>query len=190
MNIVENKELSERDVLEIIAEIREGNTGSFELLYEAYYKMVISIIRRIVKPFPSELDGIVNEAFLLIFKGLKGFKGDSKFSTYAYRIVLNYAFKVSKKRSRDKKYFVIYGDNNEEFENISSTEKTEDNIIIKNSLEQAIGSLNKDLQEAIDLYYYQRYSVKEIATIVGTTETAIKNRLYQARIKIKSILEG
>jgi len=47
--------------------------NAFEHIYEVYYKMVASIIRRIVKPNPAELDSIVNEAFLIIFKGLKGF---------------------------------------------------------------------------------------------------------------------
>ncbi len=191
MITVEKKELNEIEIQNIIQDILKGNVNAFELIYDTYYKMVASIIRRIVKPNLAELDSIVNEAFLIIFKGLKGFKGNSKFSTYIYRIVLNFAFKVSKKTNREKKYFVVLGDNAEEngIETIASPIQTEDIIIDKNFLENAIGSLNKELQEAVDLYYYERYSVKEISAIVGTTETAIKNRLYQARNKIKNELK-
>ena len=191
MITIEKKELNEIEIQNIIQDILKGNVNAFEHIYDTYYKMVASIIRRIVKPNPAELDSIVNEAFLIIFKGLKGFKGNSKFSTYIYRIVLNFAFKVSKKTNREKRHFVVLGDNTEEngIETIASPIQTEDIIIDKNFLENAIGSLSKDLQEAVDLYYYERYSVKEIATIVGTTETAIKNRLYQARIKIKNELK-
>ena len=191
MITVEKKELNEIEIQNIIQDILKGNVNAFEHIYDTYYKMVASIIRRIVKPNLAELDSIVNEAFLIIFKGLKGFKGNSKFSTYIYRIVLNFAFKVSKKTNREKKYFVVLGDNAEEngIETIASPIQTEDIIIDKNFLENAIGSLNKELQEAVDLYYYERYSVKEISAIVGTTETAIKNRLYQARNKIKNELK-
>ena len=191
MITAEKKELNEIEIQNIIQDILKGNVNAFEHIYDVYYKMVASIIRRVVKPNPAELDSIVNEAFLIIFKGLKGFKGNSKFSTYIYRIVLNFAFKVSKKTNRERRHFVVLGDNTEEngIETIASPIQTEDIIIDKNFLENAIGSLSKELQEAVDLYYYERYSVKEIAAIVGTTETAIKNRLYQARNKIKNELK-
>ena len=191
MITMEKKELNEREIQDIINNVCQGNVNDFEKIYDVYYKMVTSIIRRIVKPNATELDSIVNEAFLIIFKGLKGFKGNSKFSTYIYRIVLNSAFKVSKKKNRERKYFVVWGDNNDSnsIENIASPTKIEEVIVDKNFLENTIGSLTKELQEAIDLYYYERYSIREIANIVGTTETAIKNRLYQARNKIKNELK-
>ncbi len=181
--------MTEEEIKGVINKILEGDTKAFEVLYDMYYKMVASIIRRIVKPNPSEIDAVINEAFLIVFRSLKGFKGNSKFSTYVYRIVLNYAFKVSKKKSKERKYFIVLGGPEENaIENISSNDRTDENIVNKNIIEHAIGTLNKDLQEAVDLYYYERYSIKEIADIVGTTETAIKNRLYQARYKIKNEL--
>lgn len=189
--MVKDMELCEKNIQGVIDRILQGNVQEFEIIYDQYFKMVISIIRRVVKPSSSEIDAIVNEAFLIIFKSLKGFKGESKFSTYIYRIVLNYAFKVSKKKSKERKHFIVFGndENNESLiENLSSDERLDESIVNKNVLEYAIGTLNKDLQEAIDLYYFERYSIREIADILGTTETAIKNRLYQARYKIKTEL--
>lgn len=183
------QEISEIEIQETINQIVAGDTDKFEIIYDLYYKMIVSILRRIVRPRPSEMDGLVNEAFLIVFRSLKGFKGNSKFSTYVYRIVLNFAFKESKKKNREKKHFVVLGSEEENaIENIPSDEKPEEIIINKNIIETAVGKLNKDLQEAIDLYYFEKYSIKEIASIVGTTETAIKNRLYQARYKIKNEL--
>lgn len=188
---IETKDLSETEVIKVIQDVLRGNTNAFEYIYDTYYKMVISIIRRIVKPNPSEIDAFVNEAFLIVYKGLKGFKGEAKFSTYVYRIVLNYAFKASKKKLKDKKHMVTFKNNEEEdniLENISDNKHMEEQIVTKDSVEGAISTLNQDMQEVVDLYYFERYSVKEIANIVGTTETAIKNRLYQARNKIKVFL--
>lgn len=183
-----NTDSSEELIYEAIQKTLDGDTQAFELIYETYYKMVISIIRRIVRPMPSELDALVNESFLLIYKSLKGFKRNSKFSTYIYRIVLHYAFKVSKKKKKDKKFLTVFGENSDGIESIPALREHEKEIIDKAFLDKAIGSLNKDMQEAIDLYYYDQYSIKEIAKITGTTETAIKNRLYQARNKIKAML--
>lgn len=188
MHTVKDLEFTELDIQHAIERVLQGEPNAFEIIYDAYYKMVISIIRRIVKPTASELDALVNEAFLLIYKGLKGFKGNSKFSTYAYRIVLNYSFKVSKKQLQDKKKFIVFGKDDNGIENIASSTSTEDAIIAQRFLDDAISTLNKDMQEAIDLYYYSRHSIKEIAEISGTSETAIKNRLYQARNKIKALL--
>ncbi|MGL4388012.1 MAG: RNA polymerase sigma factor [Brevinema sp.] len=179
---------SEDQIYEAIIKTLSGDSDSFEIIYDSYYKMVVSIIRRIVHPLSSELDSLVNESFLLIYKGLKGFKRNSKFSTYIYRIVLHYSFKVSKKRNKDKKHLIIFGENSNGIENIPSKKETEQEIVDKAFLDKAIGSLSEEMQEAIDLYYYDQYSIKEIARITGTTETAIKNRLYQARNKIKSFL--
>ncbi len=183
------QEISEKEIQNTINQILAGDTDKFEIIYDQYYKMIVSIVRRIVRPKTSEIDGIINEAFLIVFKALKGFKGNSKFSTYVYRIVLNFAFKVSKKNSREKRHFVVFDSEEENtIENISSNEKMEDELVTKNILESAIGSLNKDLQEVVDLYYFERYSIKEIAEILNTTDTAIKNRLFQARYKIRNEL--
>ncbi|MGL4394198.1 MAG: RNA polymerase sigma factor [Brevinema sp.] len=179
---------SEDEIFEAITKTLNGDSDAFEIIYESYYKMVVSILRRIVRPSPSEMEALINESFLLIYKGLKGFKRNSKFSTYIYRIVLHYSFKVSKKSNRDKKHLVIFGENSDGIENIASDNETEQHIVDKAFLDKAIGSLTREMQEAIDLYYYDQYSIKEIAEITGTTETAIKNRLYQARNKIKSLL--
>lgn len=182
------EEITEHDIQNAIERVKNGDNEAFVLIYEAYYKMVVSILRRILKLPMNELDSYVNEAFLLIYKGLKGFKGDSKFSTYAYRIVLNYSFKVSKKRAKDKKNIAVFPENEEGIETIPDSSDIESSIVVRSFLDYAIGSLSKDMQEVIDLYYYERYSIKEIAGMLNTTETAIKNRLYQARSKIKKLM--
>ncbi|SFB71535.1 RNA polymerase sigma-70 factor, ECF subfamily [Brevinema andersonii] len=182
------EEITELEIQNAIERVKDGDNEAFSIIYEAYYKMVVSILRRILKLPMNELDAYVNEAFLLIYKGLKGFKGDAKFSTYAYRIVLNYAFKVSKKRAKDKKNIAVFGENEEGIETIPDSGDTESSVVVRSFLDYAIGSLTKDMQEVIDLYYYERYPIKEIASMLNTTETAIKNRLYQARSKIKKLM--
>ena len=53
----------------------------------------------------------------------------------------------------------------------------------------AIHRLKPKFRTAIHLYYYEDYSVKEIAEIMDVTETSIQTRLYRARKQLKNILE-
>ncbi|MGL4366900.1 MAG: RNA polymerase sigma factor [Brevinemataceae bacterium] len=180
---------SESEIQKAIDEILKGHSEKFEIIYDAYYKMISSIVRRILHPSPSEIEAIINECFLLVYKSLKGFKKESKFSTYIYRIVLNHTFKLSKKQRKHSSNITFYGeDNNNTIENIASSDRKEENIINQQLVEQAVSSLNKDMQEVIDLYYFEDYAIKEIADITKTTETTVKNRLHQARKKIKQFL--
>ena len=56
-------------------------------------------------------------------------------------------------------------------------------------LYEAISRLSEDARLSVTLYYMEGYSVREIAGILGVTESAVKNRLSRARAKLKSELE-
>ena len=56
-------------------------------------------------------------------------------------------------------------------------------------LYEAISRLSEDARLSVTLYYMEGYSVREIAGILGVTESAVKNRLSRAREKLKNELE-
>ena len=56
-------------------------------------------------------------------------------------------------------------------------------------LYEAISRLSEDARLSVTLYYMEGYSVREIAGILGVTESAVKNRLSRARAKLKNELE-
>lgn len=56
-------------------------------------------------------------------------------------------------------------------------------------LYEAISRLSEEIRLTVTLYYMEGYSIKEIAALMNTTESTIKNRLARARAKLKSELE-
>ncbi|MGL5721092.1 MAG: RNA polymerase sigma factor [Brevinema sp.] len=178
---------TEEEILQAASEVLAGNDEAFLKIYHNYYPMAVSIFRRVLSMPVREMDGLINEAFLLVFKSLKNFRNQAKLSTYAYRIILNFAFKEYKKR---KKHAMVSSFAEEDLEIYSSVSGGSDAILEKYYVEQALKTLPKDMLEAIELYYYGDYSIKEIADMCDTTESAIKNRLFYAREKIREQLGG
>ena len=88
---------------EIIQSIRKGNTRDYSLLIDRYKNRAYSMLCRMLK---DEMDAeeVLQDCFLKAFNALNNFKGDSKFSTWFYRIVYNTAITVlsAKKRKIEK----------------------------------------------------------------------------------------
>ena len=57
-------------------------------------------------------------------------------------------------------------------------------------LYEALAALPEDMRLAVALYYLEGYSVRETAKLLGTSESAVKNRLLRARAKLRRALEG
>jgi RNA polymerase sigma-70 factor, ECF subfamily len=88
----------ERD-LALIERIRSGDTPAFDELIAPYRSMLRSHITRVVID-PADSEDILQDTLIRAFRGLKGFRGDSCFYTWTYRIALNCAFAFLSRRAR------------------------------------------------------------------------------------------
>jgi RNA polymerase sigma-70 factor, ECF subfamily len=168
----------------LIEQVRNGNERAFGKIYDQFYRMVASVLRKVARCPGSEMDFHMNEVFFRVYKGVFSFKGRSKFSTYVYRIALNYSYQLSKKLRRHGKFSA------ELDENVSEDKPGfDDNVVDTLFMEDVLDSLSEKLRSVTVMFYYDRLSIKEISEITGVSETAVKNRLYQAREKIKSYIE-
>lgn len=176
---MENESFDEELVLR---RIREGDERAFGLLYDQYLRMVSSVLRKIARCPRSEMDYHVNEVFFRVYKGVFSFKGDSRFSTYVYRIALNYSFQLSKKLRRDQQTLAELG---EEDAPVHFDQSWIDSTVLEKTLDR----LSINLRSVVVMFYYDRMSVKEIAEVEKISENAVKNRLFQARDKLKTYLQ-
>src|SRR5579863_1624587 len=86
---------------EVIRQAQEGNAGAFEQLYRRYRRRVYSLCLRMVKN-DSEAEDLTQEAFLLLFRKIHTFRGESKFSTWLHRLTINLALmRLRKKRYQE-----------------------------------------------------------------------------------------
>ncbi|MDD3219696.1 MAG: RNA polymerase sigma factor [Lachnospiraceae bacterium] len=117
----------------------------------------------------------IQEAIVKAFSKLHTLRNDKYARTWLIRILMNECYTTMRK---EKKFVSL--------EAIQEGATTEENDYT--DLYQAVSKLPADLRVAVLLYYSEGYSVKEIAAIEDTTESAIKNRLHRARTKLRGML--
>ena len=75
---------------DLVLRVQKGDKGAFDLLVRKYQYKIIKLISRYVHD-PSEALDVSQEAFLKAYRALPGFRGDSAFYTWLYRIAINTA---------------------------------------------------------------------------------------------------
>lgn len=120
----------------------------------------------------------IQEAIVKAFTNLHTLRQDSYAKTWLIRIVINECYAIMRREKR-----VVSLEDYTREEAVSESEDYSD-------LYEAIGHLSDEARLSVTLYYMEGYSVKEIAKLTDTTESAVKNRLSRARAKLRTELEG
>ena len=119
----------------------------------------------------------IQETIVKAFSKLHTLKSDVYAKTLLTRILINECYTVMRK---EKKVVSL-----EDYQMEERAAETKD----YSELYEAISRLSEDARLSVTLYYMEGYSVREIAGILGVTESAVKNRLSRARAKLKNELE-
>jgi len=132
----------------------------------------------------------LQDAMLRIYKALPTFKGQSSFSTWAYRITMNTCLddlrrkKVRQASSLDQMLEVGWApvdDNN-------TAERHLENSELKRNLSKAIQTLPEEMRAAVVLRDVQGFSYEEIANMLSTNVGTVKSRISRGREKLREIL--
>ena len=118
----------------------------------------------------------IQEAIVKAFSKLYTLKKDAYAKTWLMRILLNECYSVMRKEKR-----VV------SLEDYRQEEKAEEQKDYSD-LYEAIYRLPEEMRLSVTLYYLEGYSVREIATMMETTESAVKNRLARARQRLRNEL--
>ena len=118
----------------------------------------------------------IQEAIVKAFSKLDTLKKDAYAKTWLMRILLNECYSVMRKEKR-----VV------SLEDYRQEEKAEEQKDYSD-LYEAIYRLPEEMRLSVTLYYLEGYSLREIATMMKTTESAVKNRLARARQRLRNEL--
>lgn len=172
-----------------IDKVCAGNANAYSFLVERYKNMVFTLAVRMVKN-REEAEEIAQDAFIKAFRSLSKFKGDSKFSTWLYRIVYNLSIDSLKKQKRLVKPDLIdeinEGNLGLEQDILSLIESKERKQII----EKALYLLPEDDRVIITLFYFEELSLQEISDIVAIKANAVKVKLHRSRKKLYELLKN
>ena len=172
-----------------IAQTLLGDTKSFGVLVEKYQTMVYSLAIKMLK-HKEESEEVAQDTFIKAYKSLSKFSGNSKFSTWLYRITYNTCLDRIK---GNKKY-----NNNIEIDKISSTELSSVESVFNKIerkerseiIQDCMGQLPDDERVILHLFYFEEQSLKEIKEILSLSESNIKVRLFRARKKLFAIFKN
>ena len=171
-----------------ITKVINGDTNAFASLVDTYKNMVFSLAFKMTKN-REEAEEISQDTFIKAYRNLSKFKGDSKFSTWLYRIAYHTSLDNLKKNKNNNNTFEI---NEITFNQIRATEHILEGIERKERaevMEICLHKLPDEERTIIWMFYYDELSLKEIMEITSMSEANLKVKLHRARKKLLKIVE-
>ncbi len=171
------------DEKKIISDCLDGDAASYRLLVNKYQHFAYTLAVRITKN-AEDAEEVTQDAFVKAYTSLSGFKGESKFSTWLYKIVLNLS--MSKVRRKKEPHQNIDDLNLQTAIDSDGARKSERTYYV----EKAIASLPEDEAAIVTLFYMEDQSLDEISGVVNLSLTNTKVKLFRARKKMAEMLKS
>lgn len=171
------------DEKKIISDCLNGDAGSYRVLVDKYQHFAYTLAVRITKS-AEDAEEVTQDAFVKAYTSLSGFKGESKFSTWLYKIVLNLA--MSKVRRKKEAPQNIDDLNLQMAVDNEGARKSERSYYV----EKAINSLPEDEAAIVTLFYMEDQSLDEISHIANLSLSNTKVKLFRARKKMAEMLQN
>ena len=179
--------------LDIIDKVLKGDTDAFEALVLDNQKKVYNLALKMTGNENDALD-IAQEAFLRAYTGLKGFRGDSRFSVWLYRLVYNLCVDFTRKKQRTPVTPLTYTDDDGELADIEvpDTRYEPESVAEKRELREAvtrgIDALPPRHKEILVMREVTGLSYEDIASALQISEGTVKSRLSRARQNLAGLL--
>ncbi|MBS4035059.1 MAG: RNA polymerase sigma factor [Ignavibacterium sp.] len=177
------RNISDFDVIE---SVKKGNSADFSILIDRYKNKAFSLLKRMLK---NELDAeeVLQDCFLKAYNSLQGFKQESKFSTWFYKIVYNTALTKLSSRKRKIENEMSSVDDHFELEyksDVNEIDFREMSVLLKNLISQ----LPENHAAVISMFYLDEMSCEEISEVMNISVSNVKVMLYRSRNSLKNII--
>ena len=173
----------------LIKNILHGDTRCFATLVDKYKDMVFAVVMRMVKN-REDAEDLTQEIFVKAYTSLPKFKGESKFSTWLFRIAFNEASTMYRSNSLDTT----------PVEDWMNFEESADTGFITQMGELRSQERSQYIQKAMDrmdsrdamiltLFYLNEHNIAEISDICSMSTANVKTTLSRARVRMAQILK-
>jgi RNA polymerase sigma-70 factor (ECF subfamily) len=183
----------------LVERVQSGDKQAFGLLVTKYQRKLARLVARMVRD-PAEVEDIVQDSFIRAYRALPGFRNDSAFYTWLYRIGVNTA----------KNWLVTHGKraqltsttDDDEHENYDEptllrNHETPERLLMTKQIGQTVNdvveSLPEDLRTAITLREIEGLTYEEIAEVMDCPIGTVRSRIFRARdaiaLKLRPLLD-
>ncbi|MBV7297801.1 RNA polymerase sigma factor RpoE [Enterovibrio paralichthyis] len=170
----------------LIERVQNGDKQAFNLLVVKYQNKVCNLISRYVSN-SGDVPDVAQEAFIKAYRALPGFRGESAFYTWLYRIAVNTAKNYLVAQGRRPPSSDIDAEEAENYENGGALKEISnpENLMLSEQLKEVvfntIEALPDDLKTAITLREIDGLSYEEIAEVMDCPVGTVRSRIFRAR---------
>ncbi len=170
----------------------DGFEAAFEQLFARYRDRVYAIAYRVVGADVDALD-VVQESFALLFRKLHDFRGDSLFSTWLFRIVVNCSIDHRRRRQGAGQIHAMPLPGDAEGEPADEAPSPADRasaVEVGGRVQAAIALLSPKLRAILALRYLEDMSYEELAATLGLSLGTVKSRLSRAHLALEAVVRA
>jgi RNA polymerase sigma-70 factor (ECF subfamily) len=174
--------------LQLVEQAKKGDNDAFSQLVESYKNLSFSLACSVLHD-EQDAEDALQDAFIKVYQNIRQFRGQSTFSTWLYRIVVNTCYTHVKKRQ--KQHLQVDIETRKEME-LPQCESTFDELTAteqKQIINRAMELLKPEESLLLKLFYLSELDVKEVMQITGFGESKVKVTLHRGRKRLQKILE-
>ena len=179
---------------DLIEQLQQGDEAAYKKLVDDWQDMVYNTALGIVQN-EDDADDITQEVFIQVYKSISSFKGESKFSTWLYRITLGKALDGEKKKRRKKRFGFMQGlFGADEVEQVHAVEFNHPGVQLEKKerageLFNALKQIPDKQRIAFTLHKLEGQSYQEVAEIMNTTLYSVESLMSRAKKNLKTTLK-
>jgi len=177
----------------LIQRAQQGDAAAFDALVVMYDREVLKLAYRLVNNLEDARD-VYQDVFLLVYRKLPGFRFESEFYTWLYRIVVNQAINFRKWRRRRQMASLdapAPGETSLAERMHSAQRSPEDGVTdreLGDHIQQALTQLSEKQRAVFVLRHFHDQKLQDIARSMGCAEGTVKNYLFRATQKMQALL--
>ena len=166
----------------VIEACQQGDRAAFQLLFETYKDKVFSIAVYSSGGDRAVADDVTQQIFLKLFTAIRQFRGDSEFTTWLYRLVVNACLDERRRRRR----LLPWGETVAMRNPVEKKpqEKQYARLEVAEAVRAAIGELKPKFRLPILLKYIEGLSYEEIASVMGCSKGTVASRLNRGHSQL------
>jgi RNA polymerase sigma-70 factor, ECF subfamily len=166
----------------VIEACQQGDRAAFQLLFETYKDKVFSIAVYSSGGDRTVADDVTQQIFLKLFTAIRQFRGESEFTTWLYRLVVNACLDERRRRRRLLPWGETVAMRNPSDK--KPQEKQYARLEVAEAVREAIGELKPKFRLPILLKYIEGLSYEEIASVMGCSKGTVASRLNRGHSQL------
>ncbi len=173
----------------LLARCQQGDVAAFEELYRQHATRLYSLAYRMVGS-TSEAEDLLQEIFLLAYRKLRNFRGESALATWLYRLAMNQCLDHLRSKAAkmaDATVSLEHGPSNGPRIDPPAPEEM---TVSRLDLERAVARLPEGCRAAFVLHDVEGFGHHEIAEILGIADGTSRSQVHKARLRLRELLTG